>query len=29
MEVDGERTDGNRIPIKEGKKEYHVIVHMG
>ncbi|HIR26466.1 MAG TPA: glycosyl transferase [Candidatus Choladousia intestinigallinarum] len=29
MEVDGERTDENRILIKEGKKEYHVIVHMG
>ncbi len=29
MEVDGERTEGNLIPMKEGKKEYHVIVHMG
>ena len=29
LDVDGKRVEGNLIPIEEGKKEYHVTVHMG
>ena len=29
IETDGERIDGNQIPLIPGKKEYHVIVQMG
>ena len=28
LEVDGKHVDGNVVPVEEGKKEYHVIVHM-
>ena len=29
IEVDGERINGNQIPLTSGKKEYHVLVQMG
>ena len=28
IEVDGEKIAGNQIPLVDGKKEYHVTVHM-
>ena len=29
LEVDQKRVEGNVVPVEEGKKEYHVTVHMG
>lgn len=29
IEVDGERINGNQIPMVNGRNEYHVIVQMG
>ena len=28
LEVDGKQVEGNVVPVEDGKKEYHVTVHM-
>ena len=28
LDVDGKRVEGNVVPVEDGKKEYHVTVHM-
>ena len=28
LEVEGKQVEGNVVPVEDGKKEYHVTVHM-